>query len=149
MSALRKFLALRWSQRLVLVEAWWYLGAARLALLTIPFRHISPHLGQQLEAASTPTGASAPPAGARQVGWAVEIMARHTPWESACLAQTIAGKWMLQRRGLSSRLYLGTRKDETGKLTAHAWLQAGDEILIGGAGHDTFTVLGTFGDTRG
>lgn len=146
MKALGKFLGLGWTDRFLLLEAWLYLGAARAALLAIPFRRIAPHLGRQLPAEDRAPSRTAADAAARRVAGAVELMARHTPWESACLAQTIAGKFMLRRRGLSSHLFLGTRKDETGSLTAHAWLQAGDEILIGGAGHETFTVLGRFRD---
>ena len=71
-------------------------------------------------------------------------MAGHTPWDSACLAQSIAGKFMLRRRGLSSCLYLGTKKDERRNLAAHAWLQAGNEIVIGGGDHETYTVLSAF-----
>ena len=149
MSALRKFLDLHWNERLLLMEAWLYLGAARAALLVIPFRDIAPRLGRPWGADAVPIADSPAPAMARQIGWAVEIMARHTPWESACLAQSIAGKFMLGKRGLSSLLFLGMKKDEAGKLTAHAWLRVGDEILVGGAGHSTFTVLCSYGDVQG
>lgn len=146
MSALGKFLAPKWRERLLLLEAVLYLGAARAALLTIPFKYISRSLGQQLPADTVaPRGAPVSTA-ARQIGWAVKTMGRRTPWDSACLAQSIAGKLMLRKRGLASLLFLGMKKDEAGKLTAHAWLQAGNEILIGAAGHETFTVLSTFGD---
>lgn len=147
MRAVGKYLALGWTDRLLLIEAWLYLGAARLALLAIPFRRIAPHLGKQISPTSVqqPDPEAVPPQ-ARRVAGAVETMSRHTPWESACLAQAIAGKWMLRRRGLSSRLYLGTRKDPSGNLKAHAWLQSADEILIGGESHETFVVLSGFSD---
>jgi hypothetical protein len=147
--ALHKFLALQWKQRLLLLEAWLYLGAVRAALLIISFKHISRYLGQQLPAESAALPNAPTTAAGRQVGWAVAIMARHTPWESACLAQSIAGKFMLKRRGVSSRLSLGMKKDAAGQLTAHAWLQEGNEVLLGGVGHDTFVVLSTFGDPEG
>ena len=123
-----------------------YLGAARAALISLPFRRLSRHLGKQLDPAVESASGGAPPAAAREIGWAVELMSRHTPWESACLAQSIAGKFMLKRRGLRSLLALGLRKDEAGKLTAHAWLRSGNEILIGNVGHETFTVLSSFGE---
>ena len=44
---------------------------------------------------------------AADVGWIVERMAEHTPWESACLAQAMAAQNMLKRRGIGSTLYLG------------------------------------------
>jgi hypothetical protein len=148
-SALRKFLAIQWKERMLLMEAWLYLGAARAVLLVFPFRRIAPRLGRQLKPEQVVIADSPAPAAARQVGWAVDIMARHTPWASACLAQSIAGKLMLRRRRQSSVLYLGMKKDESGKLAAHAWLRSGRDILVGAAGQETFTVLGMFGEHEG
>ena len=69
------------------------------------------------------------------------------PWESACLAQAIAGKFMYERRGVPTQLYLGTRKDEQGELVAHAWLRVANTIVLGGRAHGTFTVLAAFGES--
>jgi hypothetical protein len=142
---LRKYLALDWADRLIFIEAWLYLGAARLALLTIPFRVIARRLGRQLKVSDLSLVGSVPPPVAFRVGTGIETMARHTPWESACLAQAIAGRFMLGRRALSSRLYLGTRKDESGNLVAHAWLQSGNTVLLGQTGHQEYVVLSVFG----
>ena len=76
---------------------------------------------------------------ARSIGAAVERTARHTPWNGTCLTQTIAGRFMLRRCGVSSRRYLGTRKDETRRFDVHSWPLAGNEILMRGAIHESFT----------
>lgn len=144
MNTIRKILALSGRERFLLVEAFIYLGLARAALLIIPFKHIAPHLGQQVRDDHIRILDEPSSTVARQVGWAVDVMSYHTPWESACLAQAIAGKFMLKRRGLTSLLYLGMKKDDTGTLTAHAWLQNGDAILLGGVGHEAFTILSVF-----
>jgi hypothetical protein len=144
LSALRKVLALSWSDRFLLLEAWINLGAARLALLTIPFKHIAPYLGRQLPPDHPVPDLPTIPPVARRVAWAIDVMSPRTPWESACLAQAVAGKFMLRRRGLSSRLFLGTRRLEAGDLAAHAWLQLGREIILGGGGRPTFTALSSF-----
>ena len=144
MNTYQKIIALSWTERFLLVEACLYLGMARAALLTLPFKRIAPFLGEQVEKDDVRETDSPPSNIARRIGWAVDVMSRRTPWESACLAQAIAGKFMLKRRGLTSLLYLGTRKDEAGQFTAHAWLQNGNEILLGGGGHETFTVLSAF-----
>jgi hypothetical protein len=143
--ALRKFLTLPLVEKLLLVEALLYLGLSRLALLVVPFRHIARRLGRQFPPEAVPPSTDSASPGTRQVAWAVEIMARRTPWESACLAQAMAGKFMLRRRGVPSRLSLGMRKDASGKPTAHAWLQAGEATLLG-ATPEPFTVLSTFVD---
>jgi len=142
----RKFLALDWHGRLLLLEAWLYLGVARIALLVLPFRLISRRLGPQLAASddSVSKGVASPEA--RRVSRAISVMAQHTPWESACLAQAIAGKSMLGRRGVPSILYLGTRTDETGNLAAHAWLRVGTTVVLGGPDDRVFAALAAFGD---
>lgn len=147
MRPIRKFLALGWSDRWLLLEAWFHLGAVRLALLVLPFRHIARYLGPQLPPVeAAPPSATVPP-GAERIAWAVGLASRHTPWESACLAQAIAGKTMLARRRVPALLYLGTRKDEKGELVAHAWLRVANAIVLGGSGHETFTVLAAFGES--
>jgi hypothetical protein len=143
---IRKFLALNYADRCLLVEAWLHLGAARLALLSLPFRRLSRYLGTQIPAEEAPPHAQAVLPEARRIAWAVDTMSRHTPWESACLAQAVAGKLMLRRRSVPAWLYLGTRKDEAGSLVAHAWLQIGEEIVLGGAGRQGFTALSAFGE---
>ena len=146
MRPIRRFLALDSSDRLYLLEAWLYLAASRLALSRIPFRYLAPRLGRQLplEQGENPLAASS--VLARTLTHAVGVAARHTPWNSTCLVQAIAGRLILRRRGLRSRIFLGTRKDEKGNLAAHAWLQSGDEILLGAAGRETFTALSSIGD---
>ena len=129
-----------------MLEACFWLGLSRAALLMIPFKRIAPHLGRQISNAGEIKNISSPPAWINKIGWAVETTSRRTPWESACLAQAMTAKFMLSRRGLSSMLYLGMKKDADGKLSAHAWLKVGDAILVGGAGHENFTILSAFVD---
>jgi hypothetical protein len=144
-SALQKLAAINWRDRILLVEAWLCLSAARACLLMVPFRKIAAHLGRQFPPDHTTGPATPVPPDARRISWAVDVMSRRTPWESACLAQAIAGKFMLRRRRIVSWLFLGTRKDAAGNLAAHAWLQIGPEILLGGAGRESFTALSSFG----
>lgn len=78
------------------------------------------------------------------VSEAIHIMSRHTPWESMCLVRAIAAMKMLERRGISSTLYLGTGKNENGQLIAHAWLRSGNQYVTGGEEMSGFTVVGSF-----
>jgi hypothetical protein len=52
---------------------------------------------------------------------------------------------MARRRNVASTLYLGTRIDN-GKLSAHAWLRAGERFVVGGESHAGFAVIAIFGD---
>jgi hypothetical protein len=146
MTALRKFLSLQWKERFLLLEAFIWLGFSRAALLLVPFKWIAPRLGYQVNNVEETQNIPSPPAGIKQVGWAVETMSHHTPWESACLAQAMTAKFMLRRRSVSSMLYLGMKKGVGGKPIAHAWLKVGDILLVGGAGHETFSILSAFVD---
>ena len=82
-----------------------------------------------------------------EVGQAINRASAHTPWESACLAQSLTAQRMLQKRGIPGVFYLGAMKDEEekSKMKAHAWSQCGDTIITGGSGHEDFTVLSVFG----
>ena len=81
------------------------------------------------------------------VGQAITRASVHTPWESACLAQSLTAQKMLQKRRIPGVFYLGATKDEESesKMKAHAWSQCGDAIITGGSGHEAFTVLSVFG----
>ena len=144
---LRKLLRLSWADRLLLIEALLWLGLARLAILALPFRWIAPHLGQHM-AESAPTDAPEQANRLRRIAWAITAVRRHTPWESTCLAQAVAGKRMLRRRGLESTLYLGVARDGDQGLSTHAWLRSGDLILTGMRGRDRFTVVSTFAEKK-
>ena len=134
---LHRLLRLSWAERLLLIEASFWLGLARLAILALPFRWIAPRLGRHV-AGAAPAGAPGQADRLRRIAWAVTAASRHTPWKSACLAQAIAAKVMLRLRGLPSTLYLGVAKDGDGGLDAHAWLRSGDLILTGERGRERF-----------
>jgi hypothetical protein len=140
-------LRLSWADRLLLIEALLWLGLARLAILALPFRWIAPHLGQHM-AESAPSEAPQQASRLRRIAWAVRTASRHTPWESACLAQAVAGKRMLRRRGLQSTLYLGVTRNGDERLDAHAWLCSGDVILTGVHGKERFTIVSTFAEKK-
>ena len=144
---LRRLCALDWSERGALLGAACWLGVARLAVLAVPFKHIAPLLGDP-GAASTMDMPPTQLAQARQVGWAVRAVARRTPWDSNCLAQALAARGMLRRRGIPNTLYLGVKKNDGDprEIDAHAWLRCGNEILTGKRRQADFTVISTFSE---
>ena len=135
---LGRFLQMSHRQRLMLLEAALFLGCARLTLLTLSFGRIAPWMQRS------------PDSGAHDarmvlaVGEAVTIAARNVPWNAVCLPQAMAAKAMLARRGQGSALHLGAAK-AGGALTAHAWLVAGGEIVVGEAGTADVAPLARFG----
>jgi len=143
MSRLAKFWGLPPSDRVLLAEASFWLGAARLAIKFLPFRVIKRWLGEPQAPPPGKPGA-APPAVLAHISWAVAAASRHLPWECLCLAQAMAGKIMLQCRGIPSTLYLGLTRDEETRVKGHAWLTCGEQILLGGQGMEGYKVIATF-----
>lgn len=96
--------------------------------------------------------AEAPRADLAEVAWSVRNAARLVPG-ATCLTQASAGQLLLARRGYGTtiRLSVPVRAAASGTLAPHAWLMAGDTIVMGGtvaeylchqALHD-FTLPGT------
>ena len=100
--------------------------AVRLALLVLPFRWVRARVETQ-----RPGWRSSGRVPARQWAWAVGVVARRIPWAS-CLTQALALQWLLAREGQSARIHLGVAKRVARGFEAHAWLESGGEILIGG-----------------
>ena len=123
------------------IEAVVALAVARFLVLTVPIRWVAARLERQARGTRA-TPAAAQEMIAREVGWAVRAAAPKTPWKSACLAQALAGKWMLGRRGMHGTIRLGVAKAADGSLQAHAWLCLGDSILTGGGTVGRFTAVG-------
>ena len=133
LSKISTFLRLSWADRWLILEALTWLGLARLAVLTLPFRWIAPYMGQ-VRAVSPVGDASVDVDQVRRIALAIRRASRHTPWDSNCLAQALTAKRMLHRRRINCTLYLGLAKDDDGQLQAHAWLRSGSFILTGGRG---------------
>lgn len=70
--------------------------------------------------------------------------ARRVPFRSVCLDQALAAQRMLTARSVSSTLYLGLLKNEQGAWTAHAWLRAGRQWVVGYQPNRHYTVVGAY-----
>jgi hypothetical protein len=144
----RRWIGLTAQERWLLWEAACTLALARGAVLTIPFRTIAARLGMTHTKAHRDLSASQE-ALAQQISWSVRALARYTPWDSNCLAQAIAARFMLRRRGIPCTLFLGVAKAtfQPARLEAHAWVTCGNTVLTGAPGHERFTVIATYGDS--
>ena len=58
----------------------------------------------------------------KNMGEAVNIAARHTPFQVTCLTRSLLLGWLLHRRGVASDLRIGVRLTH-GMLDAHAWVE--------------------------
>jgi hypothetical protein len=133
--------------KLLLIEAFIFLGRARI-LKKVPFSKVAPSLGKHMEETSFSDDVSNRKI-LNQISDAVNMMSKYTLWESQCLVQAIAAMKMLERRHIESTLYLGTARDPSGKLIAHAWLRSGPFCITGADGKEKFTVVSKFAKSAG
>ena len=139
---IKTFIILDNKTKFLLLEAFIFLAWA-LILKAMKFSKIAPSLGNHMEETSFEYQSSNAKI-LRNVSNAIYIMSKYTLWESKCLVKAIAGMKMLQRRRIESTLYLGTSKDETGSMIAHAWLRSGALYITGAEEMRRFTVVGKF-----
>ncbi len=135
--------SLRW--RAMVLEAMAWLAAAWVAVRLLPFRWITPYLGELVDPGETVAPAAAAPVRpVLDVSYAIQRARRRLPWESTCLMQAIAGRAMLKRRGFHTILYLGVRLDKQDGFGAHAWLQCEGMVVTGQDVKNSFTPLASF-----
>jgi hypothetical protein len=139
---IKVFISLDTRTMLLLAEAFLYLGWARI-LISLPFARVAPSLGVPMR--ETPdTQSDMNRMVLKNISHAIDIMSQCTLWESKCLVRAIAGLKMLARREIESTLYLGTARDDSAKMIAHAWLRSGSFYVTGKEGMEKFTVVGKF-----
>lgn len=130
-----------------LVPCWCLLGLSRLLLWAVPFARLKRHLGKSGgEAPWVPLASNKQLHRALQIGRTIRLAARYTPWESACLPQAMAARWLLGLHRVPYGLYLGWRRGAAlpGDAPAHAWVAVGRVNVTGGVGFDRYAVMGTF-----
>jgi hypothetical protein len=132
---LRELFRLSRNRRRLLLEAWSLVVLSRLSLWTLPKRTVK----RALSASSPTPGSDAPQESIEQLMWAVSAAARRVPGAS-CLTQAIAATTLLARHGHRSTLRLGVRKDEQNRLHAHAWVESGERVVLGGTVDDFVTL---------
>jgi len=67
----------------------------------------------------------------RRIVRTVSAASRLIP-HATCLTQAVSAQFLLARAGHPSEVQIGVRRDENGKLAAHAWVTSGERILLGG-----------------
>ncbi|MFA9457488.1 lasso peptide biosynthesis B2 protein [Halalkalibacter sp. AB-rgal2] len=140
--ALNTFMKLDFHRKLLFIEAFTFLAIAR-TLKLLPFATVSKWLGEQ-HAESAFCHSKETNQLVDDIALAIEVMSRYTFWESKCLVQAIAAMKMLERRRVSSTLYLGVMKEKQGQMAAHAWLRSGSYYVSGADEMERYTVVQTF-----
>jgi len=139
-----KFTRLKLRDQFLLLQTFMLLVVFRIILLTVKFKVIARHLGVHMQESDNKILKDDLPV-LQKVSWAVAVMSCFTPWPSKCFVQALTAKWLLKSRNIKCTIYFGLKKDDQGKMCAHAWLRSGQTIVCGGNSAD-FVQLSTFGD---
>lgn len=123
-----KFFSLSAAEKRVLFQAAAWVVLWRVLLALAPFARV-----QQL--VSRACGGSAPgspgaPAPFR-IGYLVAAAANFIPG-TTCLPRALATKVLLARHGYGAELHIGVNRDSQGSFQAHAWVETGGRVVIGG-----------------
>ena len=127
-------------------EAWLCLAGARCMVIILPFKKIASFMGIHVENSNSPYQEPSGNGVYKPIGDAILRASRRSSWRTKCLEQALAGKFMLKVRGLRSTIFFGVAKSQcdSKSLIAHAWLVCNGQVVTGGRGLDTFTVVGKF-----
>lgn len=79
---------------------------------------------------------------AEQIGWAAEVASQLVP-RATCLTQALAAQILLRRYGHPASLCIGVTRGQNDQFEAHAWVECGGAVIIGGENIDLaqYTVL--------
>ncbi|SRR6266545_852444 len=138
MKAARRLLRLPQSERRLLVTAALLLAAIKLGLSLLPYRGLRGLVDRLARAA--PRRRLALSASPERIAWAVTRASRSVPG-ATCLTQALAAKVLLERRGHPTRVRVGISRSEGALLLAHAWVESGGSIVLGGADLTRYTPL--------
>ena len=137
----RRYWSLSGFQRVVVLEA-----AAGLVTTWLGIRFTGFRRWRALAELLTRTTAPLPDvAGAGKIGVGQDIAqmaaaaARHLPFRTNCLEQSLVLRWLLRRRGIPADLKIGARK-EAEKFEAHAWVEFAGGVAVGSSEEHTHFV---------
>lgn len=121
---IRAFYRLSYSEKQLLIEAVYYMFIAKINIQIFPFKRIVKNLSQNPDFED-----SSDIVILQQIRRAIKRANKLAFWRNVCLVQSITARIMLNRRGISSQIYLGLRFEDGKKLAAHAWLKSGSLFI--------------------
>lgn len=140
MRRLRKLLRLPADERQLILEAAFALEMIKLGLRLLPFQTLRRLLDRAAARMRREDGVSA-----GGVARAVDLVSRRTPGAKTCLTRALALRLLLARRGHPVTLHIGVVREGKEQLQAHAWVESGGKVVIGGQQLERYTPLMALG----
>jgi hypothetical protein len=67
---------------------------------------------------------------------------------TSCLAEALVAEMLLRVTGHPSVLRFGMARDDEGRPEAHAWVESGDRVVVGGRELERYEVFRSAADAR-
>ena len=142
MPALKKFLSLDSSQRMLLLQTFVFVWTALTILRLLPFAIVQKLFASR---AASP-GRMHRRYPIERLLWAIAVAGRYVSG-TTCLSLALAGRMMLNRYGYPAHIHIGVANDHTGSFGAHAWVESEGTIVMGGQESTSlFAPLGVIGE---
>ena len=139
--SLLTFLKLPFKIKFLALEVFLELNLACLQLKTQEFKNLAKTLGESESESSQ--GESPISNEIKLLKRLILRIAELLPWKCVCFPQAIAGQRILNKKRLTSTLYLGLKKED-GEMKAHAWLRHQQYIVTGDNGIEEYTIINSF-----
>lgn len=110
------------------VQAWCLLSGIRMLLPVFGLKRVR----RALRADARPAAAGMPLDETTALR-ALRTASRYCPFGTTCLTRAIAGQVMLRRAGVDARLCVGVMRSAQHGFQAHAWIEKGSTVIIGGS----------------
>ena len=140
---LYKFFQLPIKLKFLYLEAFFYLGISRVIVLFFKFSKTSKIFGKT----NSETQMSNDNIDVKKVNdikKAIKAVGKNTFWDSKCLVQAYAAKFMLRKRNQPVTVYFGVAKNDSNDLIAHAWVRCGLIYVSGGENRMKFTITSMY-----
>jgi len=149
MDRLLKFWSSTRREKWLLCEAGILLLLSSLCVRIIPFKRIYSFLCRHYDYVNTPACEASRRAGdIKLIDLSIARAANGLPWNNMCLSQSIAAFIMFRRRGIPAALLAGVKVLEDSSLSAHAWVNTGDEASGKNPQSSDFSVVLKIGQER-
>ena len=146
MRGVRKFFRLPRGERWLLVKVALLLGAIRVGLRLLPFQTLKRLLDSVSRASPESHRSNQFPSD--HIAWAVITATPFVLGDKTCLTQALAAQLLLKRRGYPASLRIGVGQTTEKELVAHAWVESGDRVVVGGGDLSRYTPLPAFDEKQ-
>lgn len=125
MAKIQNFLKWTRIEKQLFFEALFWVYLSKLCLLLFSFKYCV-----RLSASTRNSNAASDKAQLSLIKKALYRASRVTFWKNICLVQSIAARWMLNRRHIQSELKFGVTHDDQKQVIAHAWVKVKDFEVV-------------------